>query len=729
MDVRRGRPWPLGVTLEADGANVAVWAPEATAVELCVFDGDTEERIPLPFRDGGVWHAHVSGIQAGDWYGFRAHGPHRPADGLRFNPHKLLLDPYARALEAPLVWDPLLDDRTPAEGWEPDDAQTGDSHLGDGVPGLLDERDSAPVVPKCFVVDHGRATSPDPFANRPGHDLGELVIYEAHLKGLTATHPDVPQELRGTYAGAAHPAILEHLTGLGVNAVEFLPLQAFLDDRFLVERGLTNYWGYQPVAWLAPEPRYARADADAELRALVHALHAAGISVIVDVVFNHTGEGDATGPTLAHRGLHARGYHRLRADGGCVDDTGTGNTVAADEPMVLRLILDSLRHWVRRYGIDGFRFDLATTLGRTRDGFRADAAFFQALAQDPVLAGTHLIAEPWDLGPDGYRLGGFPAGWSEWNDRFRDGVRRVWRGATPGEADLGSLLLGTASHFDHGDRAATASVNFVTAHDGFTLADVVSYSRKHNEANGEDGRDGHEENLSDNLGVEGPTDDPAIRAARGGRVRAMLATLLVSQGVPMLLAGDEIGNSQDGNNNAYAQDGPIGWLDWSAPDRSLQEVVRLLIDVRRRHPVLRQRSFLHGRTRSDGLRDIVWLRPDGTEPAESDWHDPTGACIVAVIRGAADDPEARETDDCVLLILNTGEEARDVQLPDPGAGYRWDLEIETAEAGDAEAEAAPADSVPPSSPYVAAAQSVVVFAAVPADDQTPTDGPAGKDTP
>ncbi|MFZ2509966.1 MAG: glycogen debranching protein GlgX, partial [Gordonia sp. (in: high G+C Gram-positive bacteria)] len=535
-------------------------------------------------------HAHIAGIAPGTRYGLRAHGPDDPGDGRPFNPAKLLVDPYARALDGPLRSDGLMSGFTTG----PDGAQ------------LIDRRDSAAVVPKGIVA--ASVPGPDPRANRPGHPLSELIIYEAHVKGISAAHPDVPPELRGTYAGMAHPAILQHLRALGVNAVELLPMQAFLDDQYVVDKGLTNYWGYQPIGWFAPDPRYAHTDARAEFRALVHTLHEAGIEVICDVVYNHSGEGDERGPTLSLRGLDNRTFYRLDQDGRrYVDDTGTGNTLAVDRPPVLQLVLDSLRYWATEFGVDGFRFDLATTLGRTDDGFTPDGRFFTAVQQDPVLAGVKLIAEPWDLGPGGYQLGHFPHPFSEWNDRFRDDIRRLWRGeVTLGDADLGSRLLGSASVFDHSARSATSSINFVTAHDGFTLADLVSYEHKHNAANGEDDRDGHNDNHSDNLGVEGPTDDPLIGQARDRRVRGMLATLLVAQGVPMLLAGDEIGNSQDGNNNAYAQDNPIGWIDWSAPDTELFDVVRRLIDLRRRLPVLRQRTFRHGRERADGHRDAVW---------------------------------------------------------------------------------------------------------------------------
>ncbi|MFV0434162.1 MAG: glycogen debranching protein GlgX [Leucobacter sp.] len=719
--VTPGRASPLGVTADSRGVNVAVWAPEATRVEFCLFgegSAAAEERIALPYRDGDIWHAHLAGVGTGSRYGLRADGPHNPAEGLRFNPSKLLIDPYARAIESPLRWDPLMSGY--AVG--PDDDLT------------VDDRDSAEVVPKCIVTGGAAgdvaddAAGPDPASNRPRHDLADLVVYEAHARGISAAHPGVPEELRGTYAGMAHPAIVGHLTSLGVNAVELLPVQAFIDDQYLVGKGLSNYWGYQPIAWFAAEPRYARTqrgiDADAELRHLVHTLHEAGIEVLVDVVFNHTGEGDELGPTLSYRGLHNTGYYRL-IDGEVpqrgrhyVNDTGTGNTLASDRPMVLRLVLDSLRHWVTHFGVDGFRFDLATTLGRTEQGFDPTAAFFQAVRQDPVLADVKLIAEPWDVGPGGYQLGHFPHPWSEWNDRFRDGVREAWRGDALGQVGIGSRLLGSAGQFDHSGRCSTASVNFLTAHDGFTLADVVSYAEKHNEANGEEGRDGHHDNVSDNLGVEGPTDDPGILAARGRRARGMLATLLVSQGVPMLLAGDEIGNSQGGNNNAYAQDNEIGWINWSSPDAELMRLVRRLIDVRRRLPMLRQRAFLHGREREDGHPDVVWRRADGSIPSHDDWHDPSQRTITVELRGAAGDPRGEAIEGAALVVLNLGEDT-EIRLPRPGAerggadpedhaevdreaDHGWRIEVDTAR---------PEAAGRVSESYFALAQSVVVLSA------------------
>ena len=680
--VTTGRPYPLGVTVDGDGVNVAVWSANAERIELCLFDeAGAEERIDLVFRDGDVRHAHVSGVGPGTLYGLRAHGPHRPEEGLRFNPAKLLIDPYARALDRPLRWD---------------EAMSG--HAGDDL--VLDDRDSAPVVPRGIV--QGDPAGPDPTTNRPGHALSDLVIYEAHVKGLTAAHPEVPEDVRGTYEGLASPAVLDHLASLGVNAVELLPVQAFLDDRFLVARDLRNYWGYQPIAWCAPEPRYARTDAVAELRQAVHTLHEAGIEVIVDVVYNHTGEGDEFGPTLSLRGLDNAAYYRLVDEGRhYVDDTGTGNTLAVDRPPVLRLVMDSLRYWVEVLGVDGFRFDLATTLGRTQKGFRPHGPFFSAIRQDPVLSAVKLIAEPWDLGPGGHRLGRFPHPFSEWNDRFRDGIRRAWQVRSLGSADVGARLLGSADHFDHGSRGATASVNFVTAHDGFTAADLASYAHKHNEANGEDNRDGHDENLSDNLGVEGPTDDPVVLAARARRVRGLLATLLVSQGVPMLLAGDEIGNSQGGNNNAYAQDNPLGWIDWSAPDTELLDLVRRLVRVRRDQPVLRQRTFMHGRERADGHRDVTWHRADGASPTDEDWHDPEWRSVGLLLRGAAGDPVGEALDDAVFVVLNVGDDV-EVVLPDPGGDRSWRLEVDTAR---------PHDDASFDVTYVVLAQSVVVLSA------------------
>ena len=673
-----GRSWPLGVTLTETGANVAVWAPDATLIELCVFtDAEEEQRIAVPYRDGGVWYAHVEGITQGTRYGLRATGPHQPENGLRFNPAKLLIDPYAKALTGPVSWDGLMNAYA----------------VGPGDDMVQDDRDSAPVIPKAIV--QGPAEGPDPQTNRPIHPWSDTVIYEAHVKGLTQQHPDIPEDIRGTYAALAHPVIVEHLQKLGVTALELLPIQTFIDDEFLVRQYKRNYWGYQPVAWQAPEPRYAHRDADAEIRHAVHTLHEAGIEVILDIVFNHTGEGSEMGPTLSYRALNNAGYYQL-TDGGrhYVDVTGTGNSLNPDSDMVIRLVLDSMRHWVTRYGIDGFRFDLASTLGRTEDHFTPNSPFFYTVRQDPLLAGVKLIAEPWDLGIDGYQLGHYPYPWKEWNDSYRDKVRRAWRGESLGTADMGSCLTGSANLFDHSGRSASSSINFLTAHDGFTLNDVVSYNDKHNEANGEDNRDGHNENVSDNMGAEGLTDDPTINEARERRIRGMLTTLFVSQGVPMLLAGDELRNSQGGNNNAYAQDNEIGWIDWT--ERSQIEFISRLTAMRARLPLLRQRNFLHGGTREDGHIDIQWFKADGQTPTDDDWHDPELTALGVEIRGVAGYRSGEELTGCVFLILNVGDET-EVALPTQTS---WHLELDST---DEDAHGDFTDH------YVAPAQSVIVL--------------------
>lgn len=673
--------------MDADGVNVAVYAPQATAVYFCVFGPDGqrgEQRLSLPYRRDGIWHAHFSGITAGTRYGLRADGPFEPERGLVFNVNKLLIDPYARALDHPVAHHELM---------------IGSALGEDGQP-VADPRDSASVVPRGIIT--GVPGGDDPSTNRPGHDFADLVIYEAHLKGISAAHPQVPQELRGTYAGMGHRAVIEHLQSLGVTAVELLPIQTFIDDEFLVAKGLRNYWGYQPVAWFAPDPRYALEDATSELRQLVHTLHEAGIEVIVDVVYNHNGEGNGQGPTLSLRGLDNNGYFRFTDDAQhlYINDSGTGNTLAVESPMVLRLVLDSLRYWAQTFGVDGFRFDLATAIARGPHGFDPRGSFLQAINQDPILSRLKLIAEPWDLGPGGYQMGQFPAPFAQWNDKFRDGVRRVWRGEPLGEANFGSLLLGSADFFDHSDRTTSAGINFITAHDGFTLCDTVSYEHKHNKANGEENRDGHNENLSDNFGVEGPTDDQEILDARKLRTRGMLATLLLAQGIPMLLAGDELGNSQQGNNNAFAQDNELGWIDWSDPDWELVTYVRRLIDLRGRLPLLRQPGFLHGQLRTDGFPDVRWLCPDGTAPTAEHWQDPEFRSLALQLRGVAQDPRGEALNGSVLIIFNLGEQC-EFQLPSLEGEAQWRFEIDSAD---------PQRSTGTvSGDYVAATHSVVVL--------------------
>ncbi len=647
----------MGATFDGEGVNFAVFSAHAEALDLCLFSEDGRKelaRLPFGDRDGDIWHCHVAGITPGTRYGFRAHGPYQPEAGHRFNAHKLLIDPYAKQLDGRLKWS---------------DAVMGYKIGSNRADLSFDTRDSAFAVPKSVVVDPSFNWGND---QRPRVSPSETVIYEAHVKGMTALHPGVDPGLRGGFLGLASEPVLDHLNKLGITSIELLPVQAFVDDRYLVAGGLKNYWGYQSIGFLAPEPRYLTQNAIWEFQTMVRRFHAAGIEVILDVVYNHSGEGNELGPTLSFRGLDNRSYYRL-LDGGryYVNDAGTGNTLNLTHPAVLRLVMDSLRYWVEVMHVDGFRFDLATTLAREAHGFDAGGGFLDAVRQDPVLARVKLIAEPWDLGPGGYQVGGWPQPFLEWNDKYRDTVRRFWRGDGQMAADLSARLLGSAGQFDHSRRAATSSVNFVTAHDGFVLDDLVSYSVKHNQANGEQNRDGTDQNHSSNAGIEGPTTDPAIKAARDLRKRNLLATLFISQGTPMLLAGDEIGNSQGGSNNAYAQDNSTSWIDWKAADAGLLDFVRRLTWLRRHHPVLRQGLFLHGDKRaSDGLPDLAWRRPDGGTPLPGDWHDPGFTALCMVIRESA---RRRQADgDAVFAILNSGA-AVEVTLPDGP----WHLMIDT----------------------------------------------------
>ena len=705
--VRPGLPWPMGATVTEDGVNVAVLSEFAEKLELCLFDergvesfDDTGERevarVPLPERTHHVFHGRFPELKAGQVYGLRAHGPWLPERGHRFNPAKLLLDPYAKALTGRFVWDgPNLVER--------------------GTESVLDPRDSAPFVPKAVVVAD---SPPVPENERPGTPWDETVIYEAHVKGLTKLHPAVPAAQRGTYLGLAHPAVLEHLVRLGVTAVELLPVQAFLDERRLHQLGLTNYWGYNPVAVLAAEPRYAHGTSPTapleELRAAIKGLHGAGLEVILDGVLNHTAETDAAGPTLSLRGLDNRTWYRLEpADmSRYVDHAGCGNTLNLAHPRVLQLALDALRHWAG-LGVDGFRFDLATVLGRGADGaFDPAAPFFQAIAQDPVLGRLKLIAEPWDIGPGGYQPGRFPPPFAEWNDRFRDGVRRFWRGDEAMLPELAARLLASADRYDHAGRKAWASVSFVAAHDGFTLQDVVSYGHKHNEANGEHNRDGHHDEASRSWGVEGPSADPAILALRARQRRNLLATLLLAQGTPMLLMGDEAGRSQAGNNNAYCQDNPVSWYRWDRmpedADAMIGFVARLTA-LRRAHPALRRRRFLHGREQDPaGTPDVVWLAPDGEPMGVEDWREPAAAALGLLLNGAAG-PElspdgAPAPDSTLLLLLNARPEPQAFTLPRlerlhlEGGETRWRVLLDSArpeageETGGAGEGEAPADA-------------------------------------
>ena len=639
-----GSPEPLGATLTPRGVNFAYPAPDATAVFVCIFNAQDREvaRIRLPGRTGEVHHGQIAGIAAGTRYGLRVEGPWDPARQHRFNPAKLLVDPWARALDRPFALHPALFD-------------TGEAP---------DATDSAPFVPKAML------TPALPAAPKRHAPRGPQVIYELHVKGFTRLHPDVPEAIRGTFAGLAHPAAIAHLVALGVTVVELMPAAAWVDERHLPPLGLANYWGYNPVAFLAPDPRLAPGGM-AEVRAAVAALQAAGIAVIQDVVLNHTGEGDALGPTLSLRGLGSAAFHRFR-DGRLADDAGCGNTLALDRPWPLRLAMDALRHWAEAAGLDGFRLDLATTLARRDTGFDPDAPMIQAMRQDPVLRELLIIAEPWDIGTEGYRIGAFPAGWGEWNDRFRDDVRRFWRGDAGMAGALATRLAGSTDAFR--GRPLTDSVNFVAAHDGFTLPDLVSFTTKRNAANGEDNRDGTDANLSWNGGAEGPSDDPAVLARRAADIRALLATLFCARGTPMLGMGDEAGRSQGGNNNAYAQDNATSWLDWGAMDAGLLAFTQRLIAARRGHPALHDPAPLTEET-------VAWLRPNG---APMDWHDAEARALVAVLHAG---------EDRCLVALNAGT-AQPLALPAPRPGRRWRLLADSADpARDALPDALPARAV------------------------------------
>lgn len=660
-----GKPHPLGATFDGEGVNFAVFSANATRIELCLFTSDSVTeiaRIPLTERDGDVWHVHVAGLAPGQKYGFRVHGPYAPQEGHRFNANKLLIDPYAKQLDSRMRWSDAL------MGYK---VGTQRADLS------FDETDSAPFMPKSVVADPSFNWGDD---TRPNIARSDTVIYEAHVKGLTQSHPQIDPAIAGTYRGVASEPMLEHMTKLGITSVELLPVHAFIDDHFLIQKGLRNFWGYQSIGFFAPEPRYMAQGQIWEFQTMVRRLHAAGIEVILDVVYNHSGEGNEMGPTLAFRGLDNASYYRLQDDKRFyINDTGTGNTLNTAHPMVLRMVMDSLRYWVEVMHVDGFRFDLATVLGREPHGFDPHGGFLDAIRQDPVLAGVKLIAEPWDIGPGGYQLGNWPHPFHEWNDKYRDGVRKFWRGDDLLTADLSKRLLGSAEQFDHSGRAATASVNFLTAHDGFTLMDVVSYSVKRNLANGEGDRDGHSQNYSDNMGVDGPATDPKIRAARALRKRNMLATLMLSQGTPMLLAGDEISNSQGGNNNAYAQDNPIGWVEWSHPDQGLLAFVQKLTRLRRTHSVLRQKLFLHSRPRKkDGLPDLFWRLPNGRAPVGPDWHDPEWKALCVEIRTSSGTPDYAASDDVIFAVFNAGE-AIDVTLPELPKGMIWEAILDTTE--------------------------------------------------
>jgi isoamylase len=667
-----GQAYPLGATWDGLGINFAVFSAHAEKIELCLFEPSGRHEIArysLPEYTDEVWHGYLPDATAGLLYGYRAYGPYAPEHGHRFNHHKLLLDPYARAIFGTLHWSDAL------YGFRLHSARSDLS---------FDRRDSASFMPKAVVTDDSFNWGDD---RPPAVPWSDTVIYEAHVRGLTMLREDIRPAERGTFAGLAHPAMIDHLRHLGVTAVELMPVHAFVQDRALQLRGLRNYWGYNTLGFFAPERGYLSSGLPNEMRIAVRRLHAAGIEVILDVVYNHTAESEETGPTLSFRGLDNASYYRLEAGEArrTVNDTGTGNTLNLSHARVLQMVLDSLRYWVTSYHIDGFRFDLCATLGRESYGFDPNAGFFDALRQDPLLAKAKLIAEPWDIGPGGYQLGNHPPGFAEWNDRFRDSIRRFWRGDRGERPSIAASLAGSADVFARQGRRPWASINFVASHDGFTLTDAVSYVERHNEANGEANKDGHPANYTSSWGTEGSTSDPAIATTRERVKRAMLATVFLSAGTPMLLAGDEFGRTQAGNNNAYCQDNEISWLDWSVaaspPGLALTAYVARLIALRREHPVLRHPRFLHGSEYPvAGIADIAWFDQRGATMTSEAWNDIEQRTLI--LRRAMRVPEGAAT--ILTLLLNPMEQARQFRLPEPHVPSRILLHSATSEAGQRE---------------------------------------------
>jgi len=675
-EVWPGRPYPLGATWDGKGVNFALFSENAEKVELCLFDsrGRRETaRIALAEYTDQVWHGYLPGIRPGALYGYRVYGLYDPARGHRFNHHKLLVDPYAKALSGALVQN---------------DANFGFRSASSKADLSFDRHNNARFVPKSVVVNTAFSWDGD---RSPATRWEQTLIYELHVIGMTALHPDVPGPLRGTFAGLGHHAIVEHLQALGVSAVELLPIHPIVDEPHLMERGLRNYWGYNSYCFFAPEPRYLANGAIDEFKTMVRLFHDAGIEVILDVVYNHTGEGDHRGPTLSFRGIDNAAYYRLLPGNPrhYVNDSGCGNTLNLDHPRVLQMVMDSLRYWTEEMHVDGFRFDLATALARDDSGFNPNASFLTAVSQDPALSRVKLIAEPWDLGEEGYGLGAFPPGWAEWNDQYRNEVRAFWKGVGGRIGVLASRLTGSSDVFERRGRRPSASINFITAHDGFTLEDLVSYNAKHNNANLEDNRDGSDENLSWNCGVEGPTEDPAIQALRARQKRNLMATLLLSQGVPMLAAGDELGRSQGGNNNAYCQDNETSWLDWqlkSEDDQQFLEFVRTLFRLRRRHPAFSRPRFFHGEYIGDAaVKDITWLTPEGREMAENDWHQPYCRCLGFHLGGDTGDYFSQvgqsEGDDRFIVLLNAHDHDVPFHLPPALFGKHWQVVFDTAHPG------------------------------------------------
>ncbi|GAB3601182.1 glycogen debranching protein GlgX [Kineococcus gypseus] len=674
MQIWPGRPYPLGATYDGAGTNFALFSEVADRVELCLIDeSGREQRIDLPEVDGFVWHAYLPSVMPGQRYGYRVHGPFHPESGARCQPEKLLLDPYAKAVEGQVDGDESLF----SYRFDDNSVVNTDDSLGHTMLSV--------VVNPFFDWGNDR---------RPAHEYHESVIYEAHVKGLTQLHPDIPEEIRGTYAGMAHPAMIEHLTSLGVTAVELMPVHQFVQDTHLVEKGLSNYWGYNTIGFFAPHNAYSstgqRGQQVQEFKSMVLALHEANIEVILDVVYNHTAEGNHMGPTLCFRGIDNQAYYRL-VDGDqkhYFDTTGTGNSLLMRSPHVLQLIMDSLRYWVTDMHVDGFRFDLAATLARQFHEVDRLSAFFDLVQQDPVVSQVKLIAEPWDVGDGGYQVGGFPPLWTEWNGRYRDTVRDFWRGEQGTLAEFASRITGSSDLYEHSGRKPIASINFVTAHDGFTMRDLVSYNEKHNQANGEGGADGESHNRSWNCGVEGPTDDPGIVALRARQHRNLLTTLLLSQGVPMILHGDELGRTQRGNNNVYCQDNELAWVDWelSGAQRELLSFARRVVQLRRTEPVFQRRRFFAGDARHGGeseIGDIEWFGADGTEMQDADWADAANRSLMVFLNGEAiPEPDRRGeriVGDSFLIMFNPWHEAVEFTLPEKAYGDDWRPRLDTAD--------------------------------------------------
>lgn len=664
-----GSPYPLGATWDGHGVNFALFSAHAEKVELCLFDhrGRETERVVLPEYTDEVWHGYLPDVRPGQLYGYRVHGPYDPLHGHRFNAHKLLIDPYTKALSGNIIWS--------------------DTHFGFrlGSPKqdlVMDKRDNARYQAKCKVVDTAFTWGDD---RRPNVAWNDTVVYEMHVRGFTMCHPDVPPQYRGTFLGLAQPQVIDHLVKLGITSVELLPVQAYVDERHLTEKGLRNYWGYNPIAYFAPDIRYYGASPQGDFKSMVQRLHEAGIEVILDVVYNHTAEGNQLGPTLSFKGIDNVSYYRLvsGSERWYENYSGCGNTLKLSHPRVLQMVMDSLRYWVEEMHVDGFRFDLAASLAREKSGFDGGSGFLDAVRQDPVLSKAKMIAEPWDIGGDGYRLGGFPPGWSEWNGHYRDTVRRFWRGDGGLIGDLASRITGSSDMFGWGGRRPWASLNFVTCHDGFTLADLVSYNAKHNDSNGENNRDGTDANYSWNCGQEGPCSNRRIHALRRQQMRNLMATLLLSQGVPMLLAGDEFGRSQGGNNNAYCQDNELSWIDWENLDADMLAFTQALIRLRREHPVFRRPHFFQGRRMAgDLLKDITWVTPEGFEMTQADWMLPYARSLGFILGGESCVVDSRtgheEADDTFMVLCNAYTEIIFYTLPPPKAGKTWEVVIDTA---------------------------------------------------